>query len=122
MNRMGDEKIKVNRTLVAVIALCCLGSAAAIWIAAPSEDNWDMWQAAFTRIGLVMSAFWLALPSGDREAAWASVTPSTLIGILLAVIALVRLPLRIVLPLCVVLAIIGLVLRPRPKKRPQNRP
>ncbi len=100
-------------------------AAIAIWIFAPTtegEDNWDMWRGAFTRVGLLMSAFWLALPTSGREAAWANVTPSTFFGILLAIVALVRLPLKIVVPLGVLLAIIGAVLRPRPKKRPQNRP
>jgi hypothetical protein len=122
---MSDGKITINRTLVGVLAIGCLTAAVAIWIFAPTtegEDNWEMWRGAFTRVGLLMSAFWLALPTSGREAAWANVTPSTFFGILLAIVALVRLPLKIVVPVGVLLAIVGAVLRPRPKKRPQNRP
>ena len=121
---MSDGKITINRTLVGVLAIGCLTAAAAIWIFAPTtegEDNWDMWKGAFTRVGLLMSAFWLALPTSGREAAWANVTPMTFIGILLAIAGIAARP-KVVVPVLIVLTVLGFVLRPRPKKRPQNRP
>ena len=121
METMSQGKIAINRTLVGVLALVCLAAAAGIWRFAPSEDNWKLWQGAFTRVGLLMSAFWIALPSGDREAAWANVTPLTFAGIILAVAGVAARP-KIAVPVLIVLTVIGFLVRPRPKKRPQNRP
>ena len=116
---MSEGKITINRTLVGVLALACLLAAGAIWIGAPNDNQWNMWCGAFTRVGLLMSAFWLALPSGGREAAWKDVTPWTFVGILLAVVGLAARP-RVAVPALIVLAIVGCVLRPRPKKRPEK--
>ena len=118
---MSQGKIAINRTLVGVLALVCLASAVGILMFAPSEDNWNMWQAGFTRVGLVMWAFWIALPSGDREAAWANVTPLTFVGIILAVVCIAYRP-KVAIPVLIVLTVIGFLVRPRAKKRPQNRP
>jgi len=71
----------------------------------------------FVRVALLMSAFWLALPSGQREAAWANVSPTTFVGLLVAVVLLPRFP-RAVLGMAVVLVPIWVVLRPRKKRRP----
>ena len=117
---MSGEKITINRTLVGVLALVCLGTALAIWIGVPAGQNTWMWVGAFTRVGVVMSAFWLALPSRHREAAWANVSPLTFAGIVVAVIALASRP-RVALPILAVVAVLWFVLRPRPKQRPSNR-
>ncbi len=117
---MSDTKITINRPLVGVLALGCLLAAAAILIGAPDDNKWTMWRGAFTRVGLLMSAFWLALPYGSRDAAWANVTPWTFLGIMLAVAGVAARP-RVAVPILIVLAIVGFVLRPRPKKRPENR-
>jgi len=117
---MNDTKITINRTLVGVLALGCLLAAAAVWIGAPGDNQWTMWCAAFTRVGLLMSAFWLALPYGSRDAAWANVTPWSFLGIMLAVVGVAARP-KVAVPLLFVLAVVGFVLRPRQKKRPESR-
>ena len=117
MQSMNDAKIAINRTLVGVLALSCLGAAVAIWVYAPTGTDWMLWRGAFTRVGLLLAAFWLALPSGHREAAWANVTPMTFIGILLAIAGVAARP-KVAVPVLIVLAVLGFVLRPREKKRP----
>lgn len=118
---MSDNKVAVSRPMVGVLALACLVIAALIWTMAPDSQETQLWLAGFIRVGLVMSALWIALPTRDREAAWANVSRSTLIGMVLAMLALLRLPFRIVLPLFITVAVIGYTLRPRAKKRPQTR-
>lgn len=118
---MSDNKVAVSRPLVGVLALCCLAMAAVVWFVAADSHESQLWLAGFIRVGLVMSAFWIALPTRGREAAWAHVSRGTLIGIVLALLALLRLPFRIVLPLFVTVAVIGYTLRPRGKKRPRRR-
>ncbi len=117
---MSKEKIPVNRKLVGILALVCLGSAAILFLGFRDEESWQLWQAAFTRVGIVMSAFWLALPSKHREAAWTNLSPTTLIGLFATIVAAGRFP-KVVIPIAIVVAIIGLLLRPRSKDRPGSR-
>jgi multisubunit Na+/H+ antiporter MnhF subunit len=119
---MNPEKYPVNRILVGLVTLLCLGMWLAIWRFAPQDNTqWRLLQAAFVRVGCVMAAFWLALPTRSRKAAWANVSPTTFAGMLLALFAAAYRP-RIVIPILIVLAIVGFFLRPREKKRPRSRP
>lgn len=119
---MSRDKVKINRTLVGILTLGCFAAAGVISVTHPHDESWRLWLAGFIRVGLLMSAFWLALPTRDRDAAWANVSWMTFAGLLLALIAVIRLPLRIVLPLLVVLTVVGVFLRPREKRRPGSRP
>jgi hypothetical protein len=77
-NRSDSTKIEVNRPLVGVIALVCLVTAAVLW---QVPDSNTMWVAGFVRAGLMTGAIWLALPTKNRAAAWANVSPWTLAGV-----------------------------------------
>lgn len=111
---MTDHQVPVNRTLVGLIALACLGAALTIGIV----DTWEnLWCAAFVRVGLLMGAFWLALPSRHREAAWANVSPYTILAALVAVVIVARW--RSAVPIVIVIAVLALVLRPRQSRRPR---
>ena len=101
--------------MVGVLTLVCFGIALVMWLRGVDEHT-ELWFAGFIRVGLLMSAFWVALPTGKREAAWANVSPATFIGLILAVLLLPRYP-RFVIPALVVLAILGFVLRPRRRSR-----
>ena len=123
---MSQEKYPVNRTSVGLVTLICLAAALAIWWFDHQDNNrddtqWKMLRAAFVKVGCVMAAFWLALPTRFHKAAWANVSPTTFAGILLALFAAAFRP-RIVIPILIVLAIVGFFLRHREKKRPKSRP
>lgn len=120
---MTGEKASISRPLVGAIALACLLAAAGLWIvqARTTQDGagLQMWIAAFVRVGMLMTAFWLALPllQGTRF----RFSTEMVISFVVAALALARLQLRVLIPLFVVLAIAGLLLRPRPKNRPPRR-
>lgn len=118
---MSETNIPVNRTLVGILALACFAAALAILaIYGVEGESWYLWLSGFVRVGLLLSAFWLALPTRHREAAWANLTPMTLIGMVLAVAAVALRP-KVLIPLLILLAVLGLILRPRPKQRPRSR-
>ena len=101
-------------TLVGLIALSCLVAAATIGVV----DTWEnLWCAAFVQVGLLMGAFWLALPSRHREAAWANVSPYTIVAALIAVFVVARW--RSALPVVIGVGLLALVLRPRQRRRPR---
>lgn len=121
---MASEKITINRTTTGAIALVCLGSSAALLFADVDHEQAVLFRAALMRIGLVMAALWLALPTKSRPAAWADVSPWLLfggIGAILAFGARPYLALR-ALPFLAAIAVIARVMRPRKKTRPPRAP
>jgi uncharacterized protein (DUF983 family) len=86
------------------------------------SGNVGVWPGSFLRVGLILGAFWLALPTRTREAAWARISLWHLIGVLVALLVVVRIkaPLRVLLPGVLALAAAIYVLRPRPKTRPRR--
>lgn len=106
---MSQAGIPVNRTLVGVLTVACLGGA----VVAVLLQSWESpLGAALLRTGVLLGAFWLALPSRGREAAWANVSPWTLVICVVLGIMFVRRP-TLFLPLIAVIAAAALFLRPR---------
>jgi hypothetical protein len=69
-----------------------------------------------------MVAVWIALPTKRRPAAWADISPSTLIGLLLALAVFARSPRMLLqtLPLFAALAVMNFFLKRRPTSRDQR--
>lgn len=129
---MSDARVTVSRLMVGVCALICLLTAAGLWTyeltspetpSANSVENgdgesitqWSMIKAAFTRIGLLMGAVWIALPPGKRNV---EVSPKAFVIGLAAIIGMVVRP-RFTLLLLFVLAVLAKILRPKDKNREQ---
>ena len=74
---------------------------------------------AAARVGIVMAALWLALPTRSRPSAWANLSVNSVAVGLLAVMALLRIPFRIMLPLAGTVLALGAVLRPKSLERPR---
>lgn len=110
-----SSKIAVNRPLVGIISLVCLLTAIVLWLENPNDDYRRMWVAGFVRAGLMTGAVWLALPTKNREAAWANVSPLTLIGFIGGIVAVAARPrvLLVFIPVLIGLAAIGHLLKPR---------
>jgi hypothetical protein len=102
--------VPVNRTLVGLISLICLLSSAGLFLVHGGDEGWEMWYAGFLRVGLLMGAFWQALPTKSRDAAWAEVSPMALIGGLVLLFIAVRRP-KVFIPLFVIVGAILFVLR-----------
>lgn len=89
-----------------------------------AHDASQLWAGAFMRVGVVLAAFWLALPTRSREAAWARVpiwkVVATLVGLL--VIVRSRIPFQILIPVGVVVGVLWIILRPKPARHPPSRP
>jgi hypothetical protein len=106
--------------MVGVIALVCVGTSVVLQVRGFDDKQALMATGAFMRVGLVMAALWLALPTKNRPAAWANMSPWVLWGMLGLIVTIAARP-RIALyaiPWLIVLAVIGRVLRPRSKHRP----
>ncbi len=115
---MSGEKIPINRNLVGIISIACFLLAGYLYQFVTVEEfaQQKVATGAFMRVGLLMFAFWLALPHKNREAAWANVSPWVFVGLISAVVGVAWRP-KIAVPIIVILSIFGFVLRPRKKKR-----
>jgi hypothetical protein len=120
---MPTSKTTVSRPLVGflTIALFSIALVLSIW---PNTFSGPMGAAvggACARVGVVLAALWLALPTRNRPAAWAKVRIGYAAPLVLAGLALLRIPFRILIPLAGFILLVGLVLRPRPLRRPERR-
>ena len=117
---MARQTININRPLVGICALLCFAGAAVLVMTGRGSGDGQLWVAAGIRVGLLLSAFWLAMPTNTRAAAWANVSPWALVGIAVMAFVVARHPrvLIALFPLLLAVAFIGRVLRPKPKQRP----
>jgi hypothetical protein len=133
MEPMEKSKTTVSRPLVGflTIGLFSVTLFLSIWQGVLPGAAGATVGGATARVGIVMAALWLALPSrnrrlalpaGNRPSAWANVSFTSVVPLVLAALALFRrIPFRILIPLAGILLVAGLVLRPRPLQRPERR-
>jgi hypothetical protein len=109
---MSEQKVPVNRTLVGILAIVCL-LAGVIVGTVDSLEN--VWCGSFVRVGLLLGAFWIALPARGRGAAWANVSPWWLAGVLGAALLFVRRP-KIFFAIIAVVVLAAVVIKPRTRR------
>ena len=117
---MNDSPMAVRRLLVGIIALACLATAAGVWI---FTGDWKNPVTAVTmRLGIMLGALWLALPSQGENLAWEKCLPAAVAVIV--VLSFVRGSWRFLIyaiPAAIVVGIAAAFLRPRSKRRPPHR-
>jgi hypothetical protein len=104
-----DQELRQKRGIVGLLAIACITSA---MILLSISDN-QGFASALLRVGSLLGAFWLALPTEGRPAAWAQVSPLS-VG-LLAISAALIARLKFFIPLLLVGFAIGWLVRPRSK-------
>ncbi len=117
---MAQQKVPVNRTLAGFLTIVCLVVGFGMLVYMPERDAIA---AGLIRAGLLLGAFWLALPTQTRKAAWANVSPVVLIACLGAVLVIAARPRYLIymLPIAIALFVVGYVLKPKPKRKPARR-
>lgn len=106
---VSERELRAKRVYVGCFAVICLGGAVALSFAPGNEG----FQGALVRVGVLLSTFWLALPSGKRPAAWRGISSNWAIfgGVILA-IAIPRL--RAMFPVLAI--VIGIAWFAKPRK------
>ncbi len=94
------ERQQINRALVAILGVLCLLIGLGMMLTGHSEN---IWCGSFIRVGLLTGAFWVALPSKGRAAAWANISPWSVFGIVGGMLFVVRRP-QILIPFGILLA------------------
>lgn len=107
---------RVNLWLVGILALASL--AAGIIMALNGQTE-NIWCASFIRLGLLLSAFWIAMPRRGRAAAWANISPFWVAGAIGVLLVLIRRPIVLVpvaIALFVLAVVVPLFTTPRPRR------
>jgi len=103
-----SSRIAVSRPLVGILALLCLGGGLVLLL-------WDTSTAplggTLLRVGVLLGALWLALPLRKSTTAAARFSPFVLVAVLAGLMLIVRRPAAII-PSLVLVAVLGLLLRP----------
>jgi len=119
---MTTTEIPINRTLVGWLASGCL-ACGGLLVLLSQHDASQMWSGAFIRVGVVLAALWMALPTRTREAAWARVPLWKVVSIGLGLLLIVRsrIPLQLLIPAGFIMGGLWILLRPRTKDRARPR-
>ena len=118
MNQPSSQNVTINRALVGTIAVAMLGGAGVLW---PFAGSQNIWIGACLKVGLVMGALWLALPTISRHGSFGQASWATVIGAIALLLVLTgkNANFRIILPMLVVVGGLIAILRPRSKSRPR---
>jgi hypothetical protein len=81
---VNDGELRQKRVYVGFFSVACLAGATTLAFFPGNEG----FQGALLRVGVLLAAFWLALPTKDRPAAWRGISSNWALfgGILLAAI------------------------------------
>lgn len=106
-----DDLIR-KRTLVGILSLGCLIGGGWLYFSADNEGL----QGALLRVGMLLAAFWLAMPTRDRPAAWRVLSSNwALVGAIASGILMPRF--RGMFPVFAVLVAVALFVRPRNRNK-----
>lgn len=111
---MNNQAVTVNRPLVGAIAAMLLAAAGGLSLFG-TDGTLSMWSGACLKVGMVMAALWLALPSLTRRSEFGQTSWTTLfvtIGLAL-IVAWKKVPLKVVLPSLVAFVFVIRILGPR---------
>lgn len=115
---MNGSPLSLRKLIVGIISLACLVTAAGLLLFT-ADGLGNPATAVAMRLGLILGALWLALPSTGDSIAWARAIP---IGVVVAV-ACVRggRVLIYAIPIAIVVGIVAAFIRPRTNRRPPRR-
>ena len=86
----GRESALPGRGGTGVAALGCFAASAGVYLWKPGEEA--VW-AAFLRVGIALSALWLALPTAERPGPWGGWSPRTALFVVGCLVLSARFPL-----------------------------
>ena len=106
-----EDDLRSRRIYVGLLAITSLAGAVVL-LFYPGNDGL---QGALVRVGLVLGAFWLALPTKTRPSAWKGMMSSwTVPGLIITALLIPRL--KFMFPVLAIIAGIAYFARPRPRK------
>ena len=113
---MNPSPLAVRKLLVGLISLGCLITAA---VSCYYTDWTNPLVAITMRLGVMLGALWLALPSEGDSIAWQKALP--VVVAVMAAMAFLRINWRVLLyllPVALVVAVVAAFIRPKQKRRP----
>lgn len=105
---VSEDALRHKRIYVGILSIVCV-VASVVLIFYPNNEGL---QGALLRVGMLLGAFWLAMPTKTRPAAWKSFSSNwTLVGLIITAIIIPRA--KVMFPVVAVFAAIAYFARPR---------
>ncbi|MBM4074203.1 MAG: hypothetical protein FJ267_00990 [Planctomycetes bacterium] len=96
---MNNQNVRINRPLVGVLSLGLMAIAGLLWLSG-IEGNQEMWSGACLKVGVVLGALWLALPSLTRTQDFGTASAGAILAVIVVILMIGRtkVPLSIIIP------------------------
>ncbi len=105
---VSEDDLRKKRIYVGILSIASVVGSVVLEF---YPDNEGL-QGALLRVGLLLAAFWLAMPTKSRPAAWKSISSNwTLVGLVIAAIVMPRA--KAMFPIIAIIAGIAYFARPR---------
>lgn len=107
---VNEDELRGKRIYVGLLSIGCLVGAVVTVFTAPDNEGL---QGALIRVGLLLGAFWLAMPTANRPSAWKVLPTSNwaIFGMIVSAVLISRL--KYMFPVIAVFAGIAWFARPR---------
>src|SRR5712672_287104 len=117
---MDGSPLAIRKLIVGIISLTCLVTAVGLFVFRP-DGMGNPATAVAMRLGMMLGALWLALPSQGDNIGWQKAMP--IILAVIVVLAFVRnwKVLVYVVPIAIIVGIVAAFIRPRSNRRPPRR-
>ncbi len=115
---MDSSPFGIRKLIIGILALGSLLTAAGMFLFAP-DGMGNPVTAVTMRLGIMLGALWLALPSNGENVGWEKAMPAILAVIV--VLAFFARNLRILafaVPIAIVVGVVAAFIRPRSRRRP----
>jgi hypothetical protein len=118
---MNNSPLGIRKLIVGIVGLVCLATAAGLFFfTADGLESPAM--AVAMRLGIMLGALWLALPSQGESIAWQKTIPIIVtVIVVLAFFARSAKVLAYAIPIAIVVGIVLAFIRPRTNRRPPRR-
>ena len=107
---VNEEELRGKRVYVGLLSIGCLVGAVVTMILRPDDTGL---LGALVRVGLLLGAFWLAMPTATRPAAWKRLPSSNwaIFGMIISAVLIPRL--KYMFPVMAIFAAVAWFARPR---------
>ena len=117
---MDGSPLAIRKLLVGILALGCLVSAAGLFLFS-ADGKGNPATAVAMRLGIMLSALWLALPASGANIGWEKAMPAIIAVMVVLAFARNLKFLVYAIPIALVVGVVAAFIRPKSRRRPPRR-
>ncbi len=117
---MDGSPLAIRKLIVGILALGCLITAAGLFVFT-ADGRGNPATAVSMRLGIMLGALWLALPSSGENIGWEKAMPALIAVMVVLAFARNLKFLIYAIPIALAVGIIAAFIRPKSRRRPPRR-